>query len=148
MAANALGASPRHTASTARHAERAAHSAAESEVAEAKVQRGMAVASCVVDTAGETCYICRTDGTKEGLVRGCACRGSLGAAHLSCLTRQAVLANEDDPSHTGAVEDLDLRMGRWQTCRLCWQSYHGVVACALGWRCWRTYATSPRRVSS
>ena len=104
----------------------------------------MAVRSCVADTAGEICYICRTDGTKEGLVRGCACRGSMGAAHLSCLAQQARLANEDDPSHTGAVEDLDLRMGRWQTCRLCWQSYHGVVACALGWRCWRTYAMLPR----
>ena len=100
----------------------------------------MAVRSCVADTAGEICYICRTDGTKEGLVRGCACRGSMGAAHLSCLAQQARLANEDDPSHTGAVEDLDLRMGRWQTCRLCWQRYHGVVACALGWRCWQTYA--------
>ena len=104
----------------------------------------MAVRSCVADTAGEICYICRTDGTKEGLVRGCACRGSMGAAHLSCLAQQAVLANEDDPSHTGAVEDLDLRMGRWQTCRLCWQRYHGVVACALGWRCWHTYAPLPR----
>ncbi len=104
----------------------------------------MAVRSCVADTAGEICYICRTDGTKEGLVRGCACRGSMGAAHLSCLAQQAVLANENDPSHTGAVEDLDLRMGRWQTCRLCWQRYHGVVACALGWRCWHTYAPLPR----
>ena len=104
----------------------------------------MAVRSCVADTAGEICYICRTDGTKEGLVRGCACRGSMGAAHLSCLAQQARLANEDDPSHTGAVEDLDLRMGRWQTCRLCWQRYHGVVACALGWRCWQTYAPLPR----
>ena len=89
----------------------------------------MAVRSCVADTAGEICYICRTDGKKEGLVRGCACRGTMGAAHLSCLAQQARLpANENDPSHTGALEDYSSRWGRWQTCRLCDQRRHGVVA--------------------
>jgi hypothetical protein len=28
---------------------------------------------------------------------------------------------------------------RWHTCSLCEQEYHGVVACALGWACWKTY---------
>ena len=25
------------------------------------------------------------------------------------------------------------------TCGLCEQHYHGVVKCALGWACWKTY---------
>ena len=103
----------------------------------------IAVRSCVADTAGEICYICRTDGKKEGLVRGCACRGSMGAAHLSCLAQQARLANENDPAHTGPLEDYSSRWGRWHTCGLCEQSYHGVVACALGWACWKTYLGRP-----
>ena len=102
------------------------------------IAEAMAVRSCVADTAGEMCYICRTDATKEGLVRGCACRGSLGAVHLSCLVRQAVLANEYDPSRTGPI-DTGAQWARWHTCPLCEQSYHGVVSCALGWRCWLTY---------
>ena len=32
----------------------------------------------------------------------------------------------------------DERWDRWDTCSLCEQSYHGVVACALGWACWKT----------
>ena len=28
---------------------------------------------------------------------------------------------------------------RWNTCSLCEQEYHGVVRCALGWACWKTY---------
>ena len=35
------------------------------------------------------------------------------------------------------------RMGRWDTCSLCEQKYHGVVACALGWACWKTYVGRP-----
>ena len=107
-------------------------------IARCKISRGMAVASCEADTAGEMCYICRTGATKEGLVRGCACRGSLGAAHLSCLVQQAVLANEYDPSRTGPIDDA-AQWARWYTCPLCTQSYHGIVRCALGWQCWLTY---------
>ena len=28
---------------------------------------------------------------------------------------------------------------RWSVCNLCGQRYHGVVQCALGWACWKTY---------
>ena len=34
---------------------------------------------------------------------------------------------------------LNERWLRWCTCSLCEQRYHGVVACALGWACWKTY---------
>ena len=29
------------------------------------------------------------------------------------------------------------------TCSLCEQKYHGVVKCALGWACWKTYLGRP-----
>ena len=32
---------------------------------------------------------------------------------------------------------------RWSTCSLCEQQYHGVVKCALGWACWKTYVGRP-----
>ena len=35
------------------------------------------------------------------------------------------------------------RWDRWHTCSLCEQEYHGVVACALGWACWKTYVGRP-----
>ena len=44
------------------------------------------------DTKGQTCFICTQAlhwKTKGGLVRGCACRGTAGFAHVSCLAEQA-----------------------------------------------------------
>ena len=35
------------------------------------------------------------------------------------------------------------RWGRWYKCSLCEQKYHGVVAGALGWACWKTYVSRP-----
>ena len=35
------------------------------------------------------------------------------------------------------------RWRRWHTCSLCEQEYHGVVRCALGWACWKTYLGRP-----
>ena len=35
------------------------------------------------------------------------------------------------------------RFERWDMCSLCEQRYHGVVACALGWACWKTYVGRP-----
>ena len=51
-----------------------------------------AVEACAEDTKGQTCYICTQAlhwKTKEGLVRMCACRGTAGLAHVSCLAEQA-----------------------------------------------------------
>ena len=53
-----------------------------------------AVAACAADTAGQTCYICMDGTAEDGLVRGCACRGAAGVAHVSCLARQAQVAVE------------------------------------------------------
>ena len=46
----------------------------------------VAVEKCADDTKGQTCFICTQAlhwKTKEGLVRGCACRGTAGFAHMS-----------------------------------------------------------------
>ena len=34
----------------------------------------------------------------------------------------------------------DIKFQWWNTCKQCGQKFHGVVAHALGWACWRTYA--------
>ena len=41
------------------------------------------------------------------------------------------------------IEAYTERWDRWQRCSLCKQGYHGVVACALGWACWKTYLGRP-----
>ena len=68
--------------------------------ANTKFAEAVAVAAeaCAEDTMGQTCFICTQAlhwKTKEGLVRGCACRGTAGFAHVSCLAEQAkILCDE------------------------------------------------------
>ena len=106
----------------------------------------VAVEKCAEDTAGQTCFICTQAlhwKTKEGLVRGCSCRGTAGFAHLSCLAEQAkILVAEAEENNLGA-KAKNARWSRWHTCSLCEQMYHGVVAGALGWACWKTYVGRP-----
>ena len=107
----------------------------------------VAVEACDEDTKGQTCFICMEGikrRTAEGLVSGfCACRGGSSFAHVSCLVRQAEVAVEE------ALENnLDANRGRpkwalWTDCSLGGQDYHGVVSCALGWACWKTYVGRP-----
>ncbi|CAH0365888.1 unnamed protein product [Pelagomonas calceolata] len=106
----------------------------------------VAVEECAEDAEGQTCYIC-TEAlhaeTKEGLVRGCACRGTAGFAHVSCLAEQAkILVAEGEENNLG-LSALNDRWARWDTCSLCKQMYYGVVYCALGWACWKTYVGRP-----
>ena len=106
----------------------------------------VAVEKCAADTKGQTCDIC-TEAlhwkTKEGLVRGCACRGTAGFAHVSCLAEQAkILVAEAEENKLGD-KVLNERWGRWDKCGLCEQKYHGVVFCVLGWACWKTYVGRP-----
>ena len=92
----------------------------------------VAVAKCADDTKGQTCYICTQAlhwKTKEGLVRGCACRGTSGVAHVSCLAEQAkilVAEGEDNnldlsPRECGEAGGIDkdhaARVGRLSSAR-------------------------------
>ncbi len=103
----------------------------------------VAVEACAEETAGHTCYICLEDGSEEGLVRMCACRGAAGFSHLSCLVRQAKTAAADieEPGLEG--DDSSQKWQRWLRCGLCKQRFHGTVQCALGWACWKTYVGRP-----
>ena len=75
-------------------------------------------------------------------MRGCACRGTAGFAHVSCLAEQAkILVAEALENNL----DEEPHWIRWHTCSLCEQQYHGVVYCALGWACWKTYVGRPER---
>ena len=102
----------------------------------------VAVEACADDTKGQTCYICTQAlhwKTKEGLVRGCSCRGTAGFAHVSCLAEQAkILVAEAEENNLG-LKAKNERWRQWYSCSLCEQKYHGVVRCALGWVCWKTY---------
>ena len=75
-------------------------------------------------------------------MRGCSCRGTAGFAHVSCLAEQAkILVAEAEENNLD--DKLNERWARWYKCSLCEQDYHGVVACALGWACWKTYLGRP-----
>jgi len=101
----------------------------------------VAAEKCAEDTKGQTCYICTQAlhwKTKERLVRMCACRGTAGFAHVSCLAEQAKILHAE-----AVANNKDSQWHRWHTCSLCEQHYHGVVRCALGWACWKTYLGRP-----
>ena len=101
----------------------------------------VAVEECAEDTEGQTCYICLEDGSEEGLVRGCACRGAAGVAHVSCLAKQAkILCDEVDDSDD---ERYDESWNKWNKCGMCKQHYHGMAINALGWACWKSYVGLP-----
>ena len=105
-----------------------------------------AAKECAEDTKGQTCYICTESlhwKTKEGLVRMCACRGTAGFAHVSCLAEQAKILFAEAEENNLDLKVKDERWERWYTCSMCEQQYHGVVKCALGWACWKTYVGRP-----
>ena len=113
----------------------------------------VAVEACADDTKGQTCYICLEavhPRTREGLVRGCACvdrdgvsSPELGVAHVSCLAEQAKILWEEAEENGFDYKGLHERWQQWNSCSLCEQWYRGVVYCALGWACWKTYV-NPR----
>ena len=109
-----------------------------------------AVASCAEDTAGKACYVCLEieDDQGHACVRGCACRGEAGFAHLSCLVRHAQTTTDTMPppvqTMISTMFDVELLMGInrfWGTCGLCHQEFTGDVRLALGWACWNTHSS-------
>jgi len=106
----------------------------------------VAAEACAEDTKGQTCYICTQAlhwKTKEGLVRMCACRGTAGFAHVSCLAEQAKILVAEAEENNLDLKVKNERFERWCECSLCEQMYHGVVRCAMGWACWKTYVGRP-----
>ena len=100
------------------------------------------------DAAGQTCYIClegfeRRHDENEGLVRGCACRGTSGFVHLSCLVRRAETAVQDAFDYNRDEAQKIEQFMRWERCQFCNQEYQGPVLGALGWAAWRAYSTLP-----
>ena len=58
---------------------------------------------------------------------------------MSCVAGQAkILYAEAEESHSD-----DSQWHRGYKCGLGGQHYHGVVKCALGWACWKTYVGRP-----
>ena len=94
-----------------------------------------AFVACEEPPASVTCYICNSGRTKDEdcFVRGCACRGTEGFAHFTCLVGQARHAVENKR------ESREAMWARWHTCQQCGQQFHGVVRHALGWSCWLSY---------
>ena len=76
-------------------------------------------------------------------MRGCACRGTAGFAHVSCLAEQAKILRQEAEENNLDAKARNERWKRWETCSLCEQQYHGVVKCAFGWACWKTYVGRP-----
>ena len=75
--------------------------------------------------------------------RPASCRGTAGFAHVSCLAEQAkILLDEAEENNLG-FDAFNARWHRWHTCSMCEQEYHGIVRCALGWACWKTYVGRP-----
>ena len=64
---------------------------------------------------------------------------------MSCLVEQAKILVAEAEENNLDLEVKDARFQRWETCSLCEQRYHGVVQCALGWGCWKTYLGRPDR---
>ena len=76
-------------------------------------------------------------------MRGCSCRGTAGFVHVSCLAEQAKILWAEAEENNLGFKVMTERWERWHMCSLCEQRYHGVVACALGWACWKTYVGRP-----
>ena len=90
------------------------------------------------DAKGQTCYICGDD--KEGLVH-VRMPWTAGFAHV-CLAEQAKILMDEVEENNLCDRALEKRWGRWHSAAS-EQNYHGIVACALGWACWKTYVGRP-----
>ena len=55
-----------------------------------------------------------------------------------------ILCDEAEENNLGSKVKNE-RFQRWSECSLCEQQYHGVVKCAFGWGCWKTYVGRPEK---
>jgi len=97
-----------------------------------------------IPPSGTTCWICLGDEhtpSESGemtLMRGCACRGTAGYAHLSCLLEAAakeVEINDENGDPEDILSDVD---ELWMTCKLCSQQRTGCLQMMLALHRWET----------
>ena len=128
----------------------------------------VAVEASAADAKGQKCYICLEavhPSTGEGLVRGCACQGDQGFAHVSCLVRQDEIVLEDAKDRAFArrasyhnkpiAMDSDVAKDvvgiseSLTSCRLCKEPHDAIILHAIGWACWKNCASkSEQRLSA
>jgi hypothetical protein len=59
------------------------------------------------------------------------------------MAEQAKILYDEVEENNLGEKAMNERWARWHACSLCEQKYHGVVRCALGWACWKTYVGRP-----
>jgi len=59
------------------------------------------------------------------------------------LAEQAKILLAEGEENNLDDKDFNPRWKRWNSCSLCEQDHHGIVRCALGWACWKTYMGQP-----
>ena len=62
---------------------------------------------------------------------------------MSCLAEEARILFAEAEENNLDNNAKQARWDRWDTCSLCKQPHHGLVMCALGWACWKTYLGRP-----
>eukprot|EP00978_Attheya_sp_CCMP212_P031452 scaffold118973_cov49-Attheya_sp.AAC.1 len=97
-----------------------------------------------IPPSGTTCWIClggehiHSESGEMTLMRGCACRGTAGYAHLSCLLEAAAKEVEINDEN-GDPEDLVFSTDElWMTCKLCNQQRTGCLQMMLALNRWET----------
>mmetsp|Transcript_24832 Transcript_24832/g.50935 ORF Transcript_24832/g.50935 Transcript_24832/m.50935 type:complete len:556 (-) Transcript_24832:143-1810(-) len=90
-----------------------------------------------------TCWIClegAADGCNEPLMRDCACRGSAGYAHVSCLIEAATLQDEQLRQRARTGETWQ---DKWECCGICLQRFYGDVNHELAMARYNLYKDHP-----
>ena len=72
------------------------------------------------------CFICLETRGEDELLRGCACRGSAGFAHVECL-----------------VQAAQVNRTLWRECITCKQPWSGLLALNLAWAHWDAVESRP-----
>ncbi len=80
-------------------------------------------------------------------MRGCACDGNQGFAHVSCLVRQDWVLWADN-RHEVKGEKIEANFDALLSCKLCKRQYNAAVLHALGWGIWKTQAAGEYRLGS
>ena len=83
-------------------------------------------------------------------MRGCACQGDQGFAHVSCLVRhdEIVLEEAKDQSRAlnsefeqGNKKAFGKIIERILSCKLCKKKHNAIILRAIGWGCWKQCAS-------